>query len=96
MTASNARALPEPDLVSAFSSLLSALLAVPDAASSVVGNSKLHLVREVIGAVDKCHWSDSAGEGKVAVYARALHMLSAACRPVYPYHIGRYFQFVFV
>ena len=25
---------------------------------------------------------------KVAVYARALQMLSVACRPVYPYHLG--------
>ena len=41
-----------------------------------------------MAAVERCDWSDNAEAGKVAVYCGALQMLSAACRPIYPYHLG--------
>ena len=62
-TASNAKGKSESAVVSAFSSLLSVLLAVPDSTAGNSNAAKLPLAREVIGAVDKCHWSDA--ESKV-------------------------------
>ena len=56
-------------------------------ASSVLTH-RLSLAREVVAAVERCDWSDNAEAGKVAVYCGALQMLSAACRPIYPYHLG--------
>ena len=73
-------------LISAFSSLLSALLVVPDPATADANAVKLPLARGAIDAVEKCDWTEVGS--KVSVYARALQMLSVACRPVYPYHIG--------
>ena len=85
-TASNKAKTPDSDarLISAFSSLLSVLLVVPEPATADA--VKLPLARGAIDAVEKCDWTEVGS--KVSVYARALQMLSVACRPVYPYHIG--------
>ena len=52
-----------------------------------IPSHRLILAREVVASVERCDWSDNT-EGKVAVYCGALQMLSAACRPIYPYHLG--------